>query len=298
MWPFIYTRNRASLKFQLWGLHAKKEKKPRSNPEHVKRTVNMSERCRLRPNERLSVFLFLALFSGALGLLATLFSCATDYWLLGSMELCRPPHMEAADNNMLFHEGLFWRCYFPVTSPKYSLWDLWILKAPHVKVCQAAFLFPFPAKEPFWAESSLSPAEASERPSAIVFRTFWSIFLVTGVAAVVTGGLCVICTAALSNRKLYKAGGSLLLSGGVCLLAVVLMYLLWVHALDTLEEFGRGRRASGCASFRLSVQHGASFLLAPVASFFSLMSGLLFLAIAPSARSLTPSHPPDVQTDL
>ncbi|XP_077429477.1 uncharacterized protein LOC144056479 isoform X2 [Vanacampus margaritifer] len=167
MWPFIYTRNRASLKFQLWGLHAKKEKKPRSNPEHVKRTVNMSERCRLRPNERLSVFLFLALFSGALGLLATLFSCATDYWLLGSMELCRPPHMEAADNNMLFHEGLFWRCYFPVTSPKYSLWDLWILKAPHVKVCQAAFLFPFPAKEPFWAESSLSPAEASERPSAI-----------------------------------------------------------------------------------------------------------------------------------
>ncbi|XP_077371468.1 transmembrane protein 182-like [Festucalex cinctus] len=271
--------------------------------------VNMSEGCHLNPNERLSVLLFFALFCGALGLMATLFSCATDYWLLGSLQLCHPPDIQAADNNnnmLVFHEGLFWRCYFPAASPKYSLWDLWILKVPHVKVCQAAFLFPFPAKVPFWVESSLSADEPSERHSAIVFRTFWSIFLITGVATVLTGGLSVICTAPLSNHKFYKVGGILLLCGGACLLAVVLMYLIWMQVSDTLEEFAGGRRANGCGSFQLSVQHGASFLLAPVASFFSLLSGLLFLLISHAARSLAPhrtrtttaSHPPDVQTDL
>ncbi|XP_061664667.1 transmembrane protein 182-like [Syngnathoides biaculeatus] len=287
----------------------------------------MSERCRLSLNVRLSVVLFFALFFGALGVLSTLFSCATDYWLLGSAVLCRPRsgsiqtevvcsilldqefptvvtlepafsycckvvtqvYKNAVDNT-LFHEGLFWRCSFPATSPKYNLWDVWILKAPHVKVCQSAFLFPFPAKDPFWVNSGESPAEPYEHHAAIVFRTFWSIFLITGVATVFTGGLLVICTASLSNYTLYKVGGILLLCGGVCLLAVVLMFLVWVQVLDTLEEFAEGQLVSGCGSFHLSIQHGLSFFLAPVASFFSMLSGLLFIIIAQCARSPRPQH--------
>ncbi|XP_057686557.1 transmembrane protein 182-like [Corythoichthys intestinalis] len=265
----------------------------------------MSEGCHLSPNDRLSLLVFFALFSGAVGVVATLFSCATNYWLLGSAEFCHTGDGVTgtkATDCMLFHEGLFWRCSFPATSPKYSILDLWF--SPHVKVCQAAFLFPFPVKYPFWVESQDFHDEPYEHYSAIVFRTFWSIFLITGVATVLSGGLSVICTAPLTNHKFYKVGGALLLCGGLCLLIVVFMYLMWVQILDTLEEFTRGQHVSGCMSFHLSIQHGPSFMLAPVGSFFSLLSGLLFLVLARSARSLGPNRtnktpqPPVVETDL
>uniref|UniRef100_A0A3Q2Z5D8 Transmembrane protein 182 n=1 Tax=Hippocampus comes TaxID=109280 RepID=A0A3Q2Z5D8_HIPCM len=259
----------------------------------------MSKRFHLAPDERLSVLLFFALFSVALGLLSTLFSCTTDYWLLGSAELCHPGsgsrETEVAygtlfgADSMLFHEGLFWRCSFPARSQKYSLWDLWISPlVGHVILHMCTH--------------TMSSAYLIATFS--VFRTFWSIFLITGVATVTTGGLSVICTAALSKHKFYKVGGALLICGGVCLLAVVLMYVMWVHVLDTLEEFARGQQVSGCKSFHLSIQHGPSFQLAPVASFFSLLSGLLFLVIAHGVRSLEPHrthttpHPPELQTDL
>ena len=47
-----------------------------------------------------------------------------------------------------------------------------------------------------------------------VYRTFWSIFLTTGVVAVVIGGFLVICAAPLTNHKLYKVGGALHICGG------------------------------------------------------------------------------------
>ena len=50
--------------------------------------------------------------------------------------------------------------------------------------------------------------------SLLVFRTFWSSFLVLGVVSVVIGGLVVLCAAPLSNQKLYKVGGAFQLSGG------------------------------------------------------------------------------------
>ncbi|XP_054654246.1 transmembrane protein 182-like [Dunckerocampus dactyliophorus] len=264
------------------------------------------ERRPLTGNASLSLLLFFALFTGTVGVLSTLFSCATDYWLLGAAELCDPGRgpRDAQDVVRIFHEGLFWRCSLPALSPKYSLWDVWIFKPPHVKVCHAAFLFPFPAKLPFWAEPGDSPAEPYEHHSAIVFRTFWSVFLIVGVVSVVAGGLTVVCAAPLTKDKLYKVGGALLLCGGVCLLAMVLMYLTWVQVLDTLEEFALRQRVGGCPTFHLSVQHGPSFLLAPVASFFCLLSGLLFLVLARSTRSLVLDpkdkrpEPAELETDL
>lgn len=71
---------------------------------------------------------------------------------------------------------------------------------------------------------------------------------------------------------------------GLCLLAVLLMYLMWVQVLDTLEQVVHHRRVSGCPSFHLSVQHGPSFLLAPVAVFFCLLAGLLLLLVGRSIR--------------
>uniref|UniRef100_A0A4W6D7U5 Transmembrane protein 182 n=1 Tax=Lates calcarifer TaxID=8187 RepID=A0A4W6D7U5_LATCA len=127
---------------------------------------------------------------------------------------------QALDSVRIFHEGLFWRCSFMVTFHDYSIWDLWIFNQPSSKVCQAAFLFPFPVNDPVgsWVEPHGLPREPYEHHSAIVFRTFWSIFLVTGVAGVVVGGFAVICAGPLTNHKLYKVGGALQFCGGQSLL--------------------------------------------------------------------------------
>ncbi|XP_070711746.1 transmembrane protein 182-like [Pempheris klunzingeri] len=248
----------------------------------------------MSPAERLRVLLFLALFFGAVGLLSTLLCCGTEYWLLAAESCGRPQggdggsglragksSVEVTAGVRIFHEGLFWRCSFPAASYEHSVWDLWILNQPPSKVCQAAFLFPFPVNEPMrsWAEPHGFPTEPYEHHSAIVFRTFWSIFLVTGSAAVLTGGFVVVCAGPLTNHRLYKVGGALLLCGGVCLLVVVVMYLTWVQILDTLEQFAHHQSLAGCPLFHLSVQHGPSFLLAPVAVFFCLLAGLLFILV-------------------
>ncbi|XP_071320661.1 transmembrane protein 182-like [Trachinotus anak] len=242
----------------------------------------------MSPAERMKVLLFLALFFGAVGFLFMLLSCGTEYWLLAAESCSRPQDAGGAVNSVrIFHEGLFWRCSFMVTSHEYSTWDLWILNQPPSKVCQPAFLFPFPVNGPLrpWAEQHSLPPEPYEPHSAIVFRTFWSIFLVTGVAAVILGGFVAICAGPLTNHKLYKVGGALQLCGGLCLLAVVLMYLTWVQVLDTLEQFALHQRLSSCPSFHLSIQHGPSFLLAPVAVFFCLLAGLLFILVGLSVHT-------------
>ncbi|XP_068447032.1 transmembrane protein 182-like isoform X2 [Clinocottus analis] len=253
----------------------------------------------MAPAERLQVLLFLALFSAAVGSLLTLLSCGTEYWLLAAESCGRPEGSNRADVPRegesstqagavrVFHEGLFWRCSFTAASDHLSMWDLWISNPPPSKVCRAAFLFPFPASGPLG-----SPAEPYERPSAIVFRTFWSIFLIAGAAAIVAGGFVVICAGPLANHSFYKAGGALLLCGGVSLLAVLVMFLMWVQVLDTLEQFALHHRASTCPGFHLSVQHGPSFLLAPAAAFFCLLAGLLFLLIGQKGDGLPVPEPP------
>uniref|UniRef100_A0A3B3YMY8 Transmembrane protein 182 n=1 Tax=Poecilia mexicana TaxID=48701 RepID=A0A3B3YMY8_9TELE len=222
--------------------------------------------------DRMKVLLFLALFSGASGALFTLLCCGTEYWLLAaescrscwglwsrSFCLCQPE-----DGVTMFHQGLFWRCFFTAASSDFSVLDFWITSRPESKTCQPAFLFPFPAPHPAWT----------------VFRTFWSIFLVSGVMAVVIGGLLVLCAAPLTNRSLYSAGGALQICGGMCLLVVMAMYLVWVQVLDTLEQFAAHQRSvSGCPSYQLSVQQGPSFLLAPAAGFLCLLAGLLFILV-------------------
>ncbi|XP_061571487.1 transmembrane protein 182-like [Cololabis saira] len=246
----------------------------------------------MTPTDRSKVLLFLALFFGAAGFLFMLLSCGTEYWLLAAESCSRPEEnhggndprhgkgiLKTGDDVRIFHEGLFWHCSFTASSADYSIWDLWISKPPLSKACRTAFLFPFPVREPSGLEPGGLPSEPYERPSAIVFRTFWSIFLVAGVTAVVIGGLLAICAVTLTNHKLCRVGGALQLSGGVFLLAVVVMYLMWTQVLDTLEQFALHQRVSRCPFFHLTVQHGPSFLMAPVAVFFTLLAGHLFILV-------------------
>uniref|UniRef100_A0A667WU85 Transmembrane protein 182 n=1 Tax=Myripristis murdjan TaxID=586833 RepID=A0A667WU85_9TELE len=236
----------------------------------------------MSPAERLKVLLFLALFFGTIGFLSMLLSCGTEYWLLAS-ESCGLPEDrspgENSDGVRFFHEGLFWRCSFIAKSDDYSVWDLWNPHQIPSKVCRPAFLFPFPVYERI---STLEPHNVPRQP------TFWSIFLMAGVAAVMVGGFVVVCAAPLANPKLYKVGGALQLCGGLCLLAVLVMYVMWIQVLDTLEQFSLRQRASSCPSFHLQVQHGPSFLLAPVAVFFFLLAGLLFVLVGRNTPQMVP----------
>uniref|UniRef100_A0A665TBW0 Transmembrane protein 182 n=1 Tax=Echeneis naucrates TaxID=173247 RepID=A0A665TBW0_ECHNA len=221
--------------------------------------------------KKISVLLFLALFFGAVGFLFMLLCCGTEYWLLAAESCSRPEEGRGVSRPTdqrsvrIFHEGLFWRCSFTVDMhfwKQNGFLKMFLLNfspsvtQPSSRLCQTAFLFPFPVKG---------------------LRA--DIFLVSGVAAVVTGGFLVICAGPLSKHQLYKVGGTLQLCGGLCLLAVLLMYLIWVQVLDTLEQFALHQRVSSCPSFHLSVQHGPSFLLAPVAVFFCLLAGPLFILV-------------------
>ena len=69
------------------------------------------------------------------------------------------------------------------------------------------------------------------------------------------------------------------MSLGLSLTAVVVMFLAWYRALGVLEQYARGRRATVCPAFHLSTELGPSFPLAPVAVFFSVLAGLLFIRI-------------------
>uniref|UniRef100_A0A3Q0T1Y6 Transmembrane protein 182 n=1 Tax=Amphilophus citrinellus TaxID=61819 RepID=A0A3Q0T1Y6_AMPCI len=231
----------------------------------------------MSPSKRMKVLLFFALFFGATGFLFLILSCGTEYWLLAAESCSNPGETHGDLVAPLWCRLTFNMCLLMANIIQQTLYhdscfpSFPSANQPLPKVCQAAFLFPFP--KPY------------ERNSATVFRICWTIFFVTGLAAVIIGGFVVICAGPLTNHKLYKVGGALQVLG-VCLLTTVMMYMMWIQVLDTLDQFTQHQKASRCPSFRLSIQHGPSFFLAPVAVFFSLLAGLLFILVGRSIESV------------
>ncbi|XP_024301522.1 transmembrane protein 182 [Oncorhynchus tshawytscha] len=246
----------------------------------------------MSPAERLSVLLFLAGFFGGLGALSLMLSFGTDYWLL-ALETCGPGgasetweagalrpgegEMEDQDTVTFFHQGFFWRCSFRGRRQENMMWHFWITNQPHQKVCVPAYLFPFYASE---------QSTDYQAPDTAVYRAFWSIFLLVGVVTLIIGGFVIICASPLASHRLYKVGGALLLTGGLCLLVVIMMYVVWTQVLDTLEDYAaQQQHSSQCPTvYHLSVQYGLSFLFAPVSVFFSLLAALLFILIGRTVR--------------
>ncbi|XP_026151276.1 transmembrane protein 182 [Mastacembelus armatus] len=238
---------------------------------------------------KLSVALFFAGLFGALAAVFILLSFGTDYWLLAS-ESCHPNPdgsldlagvtvepgdvvvQEHSSNTTLYHEGFFWRCFFRDNMGDDNLlWKLWFTNQPHSKVCIHAYLFPFPV--------SHQTHNTTEYDSAIIYRGFWSIFMLIGVAAVVLGGFIIICAAPFASHRLYKAGGGLFLTSGLFLLCVVVMYVLWLQVLDVVDNYVAYQRSAKCPHFQLSLNYGLSFMFAPIGIFFCILAGLLFLLI-------------------
>lgn len=61
-----------------------------------------------------------------------------------------------------------------------------------------------------------------------VYRGFWSVFMLIGVAAVVLGGFVIICAAPFASHQLYKAGGALFLTSGKALDSTLEFWILWL----------------------------------------------------------------------
>ncbi|XP_061648919.1 transmembrane protein 182 isoform X1 [Phyllopteryx taeniolatus] len=239
---------------------------------------------------KLSVALFFAGLFGALAVVFILLSFGTDYWLLAS-ESCRPPsdndrtaaergdmpEQNVTSGVALYHEGFFWRCSFAGDVQEEDLlWALWFTNQPHSKVCMHSYLFPFPV--------SHHTHNATAYESAIIYRGFWSIFMLIGVAAVVLAGFFIICAAPFASHCLYKTGGGFFLASGFFLLCVVVMYVLWIEVLDAVDVYVNYQRSNVCPDFHLTLYYGLSFMFAPVGIFFSLLAGLLFLLIGRTVK--------------
>ncbi|KAG1945536.1 transmembrane protein [Pimephales promelas] len=170
---------------------------------------------------KLHVALFFAGLFGALATLFILLSFGTDYWLLAS-ETCNtrsngPVTLERGDvvvnqgqlqvsdgQNITFHhEGFFWHCTFNDIMTDDNLWKFWFENQPHERVCKPAYLLPFPIPDDIYNTTSYQ--------TAIIYRGFWSVSMLVGVATVVAGGFIIICAAPFASHRLYKAGGGLYL---------------------------------------------------------------------------------------
>ncbi|KAK1169665.1 transmembrane protein 182 [Acipenser oxyrinchus oxyrinchus] len=237
---------------------------------------------------KLSVALFFASFFGALGAVFFLLSFGTDYWLLAT-ETCSSENngsktvnavpLERSDmvtspkktDTTYHHEGFFWRCWFGGKLAEDNIWKFWFTNQPPSKLCMHSYLFPFPVTTP--APNSTS------YDTAVIYRGFWSVFMLVGVAAVVMAGFIIICAAPFASHKLYKAGGGLFLIASVFFSAVVVMYVIWVQVLSTMADYKQQQKTSLCPDFQINIRYGWSFMLAPVGIFFSFLAGMLFLLI-------------------
>ncbi|KAM4730615.1 transmembrane protein 182 [Anableps anableps] len=232
-------------------------------------------------------------FAGVFGALAAGFiflSFGTDYWLLASRS-CYSDGKESKDTDGLTitlaidvvhdesgkiiscHSGFFWICCFGDISHIVfnQTWTQWVSHKSSLKVCDLAYLHPFPV---------LSPTnDTASDNTAIIYRGFWSIFMLISVAAVGLGGFLIICAAPFANHCLYKAGGGLFLISGFFMLCVVVMHVVWIQVLDVIQTFINEQRAYICPDYTLSLSYGLSFVFAPIGIFFSLLAGLLFLLI-------------------
>ncbi|KAI4893657.1 hypothetical protein NFI96_034157, partial [Prochilodus magdalenae] len=149
---------------------------------------------------------------------------------------------------------------------------------PSEKICTPAYLSQVP----------LSGILTSD--STTVHRAFWGIMSVLGLTMVMLGVFVTICGIPTANRRLYEAGGALFVTGGT--------FVAWVQGSSSLEQYVHQRRLSVCPSLHLSVHYGLSFMLAPAASFFCLLCGLLILLTQTASRAESTSAvhvPPSAQ---
>ncbi|KAM4795039.1 transmembrane protein 182 [Rhinophrynus dorsalis] len=225
---------------------------------------------------KLSIGIFFGGLFGALGILIFLVAFGTDYWLLAmEVEKCSGNQSVGLNEShpvLLHHEGFFWRCWFNGHSgeDQHNMETFWFTKQAPTKNCTHAYLSPFPMNR--------DNSNSTSYHSAIVYRGFWTVFMLLGVVTVVAGGFFIICAAPFTNYRLYKAGGGLFITAGILFALVVVMHVIWVQSVSDIKSY-TDIRQQDCSQFTVYIRYGWSFMLAPVGMFFSLFAGMLFLLV-------------------
>ncbi|CAL1614071.1 unnamed protein product [Knipowitschia caucasica] len=227
---------------------------------------------------------------GGLGTLCLFVAFATDYWLVASdncerTETQKPTPDENGtviteeprrpESLTLHHEGFFWRCVFQVQLTAEPHLSTLYTNQPVSKLCVHGYLFPLPV--------ALGPVPHPMYDTTAVFRGFWTVLMVLALLCALIGGFLLVCGVPFYSHKLYRGGGTLLITAACLFLSVLLLFVMWVELVDVrryiLQESGEM-----CPAPDVQIHYGLSFMVAAAGVPLVLLSGVIFMCIA---RALT-----------
>ncbi|XP_011608726.2 transmembrane protein 182-like [Takifugu rubripes] len=230
---------------------------------------------------------------GTVGTLCFFLAFASDYWLVAS-DNCGPytwptkttpagdrdangtesQSFEAVPGSppflTLHHEGFFWRCVFHVEPTAHAVLATLFTNQPESKVCVHGYLFPLPV--------TLGPVPHPSYDATAVFRGFWTLLIILGLAAALTGGFVLVCGVPFISRKLCRLGGALLIAAACLFLLVLLLFVLWMEAVE-VKRYILQERGEACPHAEVTALYGLSFMVAAAGVPLQLISGLIFLLV-------------------
>ncbi|XP_047442014.1 transmembrane protein 182-like [Mugil cephalus] len=227
---------------------------------------------------------------GVAGTLCFLLAFGTDYWLVASDD-CDPhpwptPTPLAGGNDTkiqpveavsvspspltLHHEGFFWRCVFQVEPTTHAVLATLFTNQPESKVCIPGYLFPLPV--------ALGQVPHPSYDPTAVFRGFWTVLIIIGLVLALSGGFLLVCGVPFISYKLHKLGGAFLIAAACLFLSVLLLYVLWMEAVD-VKRYILQERGEMCPKVQVSVLYGLSFMVAAAGVPLELVSGLVFMLV-------------------
>uniref|UniRef100_A0A672HRJ9 Uncharacterized protein n=1 Tax=Salarias fasciatus TaxID=181472 RepID=A0A672HRJ9_SALFA len=247
------------------------------------------------PLEQLAAALAGGVF-GVIGTLCFFLAFGTDYWLLAS-DNCGPytwptetttaiPPAEAVSEAppglILHHEGFFWRCVFQSVENLFVTlhFIFWITEGnPNFSQLTLVTLGQLRRVRPLVVLASVWCVLINERVSLCpaVFRGFWTVLVILGLASALAGGFLLVCGVPFISHKLYRLGGALLITSGLCLCS------LPVPVVD-VKRYVLQERGDTCPGAQVSVLYGLSFMAAAAGVPLELVSGLVFLLAGRALR--------------
>ncbi|XP_035524993.1 transmembrane protein 182-like [Morone saxatilis] len=228
---------------------------------------------------------------GALGTLCFFLAFGTDYWLVAS-DNCGPytwPTQKTLEKDAngtetllveavtasppsltLHHEGFFWRCVFQVEPTAHAVLATLFTNQPESKVCVHGYLFPLPV--------ALGQVPHPSYDATAVFRGFWTVLIILGLVAALSGAFLLVCGVPFISYKLYKLGGAFLITAACLFLLTLLLYVLWMEAVE-VKRYILQERGKACPQAQVSVLYGLSFMVAAAGVPLELISGLVFMLV-------------------
>lgn len=236
---------------------------------------------------------------GAVGTLCFFLAFATDYWLVAS-DNCGPytwltqitltgekdangteiQLVEAVSASppslTLHHEGFFWRCVFQVEPTAHAVLATLFTNQPESKVCIHGYLFPLPV--------ALGQVPHPSYDPTAVFRGFWTVLIILGLVAALTGAFLLVCGVPFISYKLYRLGGAFLITAACLFLFILLLFVLWMEAVE-VKRYVLQERGETCPDVQVTVLYGLSFMVAAAGVPLELLSGLLFMLVGRSLHA-------------